>query len=171
MSRVGLKTAMITWTWCTTSSTTRTTWGRILCKKNNNNKKKTSEKWQNLNKWQNWPFRKACIVRQNDEKSSIFGLQFKFPRKSKPSHRRKLIFLTLSYEKKVKLPFFNFSRRSSELVVRKLLLIQKWLPTIHHSHKKRKGSAVPLPWTSLIFICRWCSLPQKNRKSSKCITF
>ena len=73
----------------------------------------------------------------------------------------------LSCEKKVKLSSFNFSRRSSDLVVREFLLIQKWVPTIYHSHKKRKGSAVP----SLIFTSSGCSLPQKNRKSNKCVTF
>ena len=71
----------------------------------------------------------------------------------------------LSCEKKTKLPFFNFSRRSSDLVVRKFLLIQKWIPTIHPLHKKkeraRSTSALDVAYFPWIYF----------RKSSKCITF
>ena len=82
-SGVGLKTTMITSAWCSTPSTTRATCGRILCKKttttsNKQTKQKTIEKWQHYKKWQKWPFGRP-LVRQNDEKSPILGLQLKFP--------------------------------------------------------------------------------------------
>ena len=146
---------------------------------NNNNNKQTNkqkiEKWQHCKKWQKWPFGRP-LVRQNDEKSPILGLQFKFPK----THETQIgslpetnmfelqkCFLNivqkrlLENESEIAI-FFYFSRRSCDLVVGKLLLLKNEYPcTIHHSHKKSKVSAswfLTRPINSLRYFCYICGL-------------
>ena len=75
----------------------------------------------------------------------------------------------LSCEKRAKLPFFNFSRRFSDLLRGKCFLIKNEFS--QYIIRITRGKGAHYLWTSLIFTCSGCSLPRKNRKSSKCNTF
>jgi len=149
LSGVGLKTTMITSAWCSTPPTTRATyvWPDSM-QKNNNNNKQTNKQNKKQSKHEN-------IVKSG--KSGRLGpitdkviknrpfwdcnSNFKKHTKHKSDHRRKQICLNCrnvffkycakkapSCEKRVKLPFFNFSRRLCGLVVGKFLLLKNEYP-------------------------------------------
>ena len=185
LSGVGLKTTMISLGWCSTPSTTRATCGRILCKINNNdkqrNKTKNNQKMTTLKKlakvavwetfsptkwWKIAHFGTAIQISKNTwNRNRITAgnkyvwtveTSFKYCAKKAPS-----------CEKRVKLPIF--SRRSCGLVVGNLLLLKNEYP--QYLIRIKRAKLAHYLWTSLIFTRSGCSLPRKNRKSSKSKTF
>ena len=165
-SGVGLKTTMITSAWCSTPSTTRATGGRTLCKKKTTT---TTSKQTKQNKKQS---KNGNIVKsgKSGRLGDLYSVKmmknrrfwdcnsnFQKHTKHKSDHRRKQICLNWRNV------FFKYCVRKgsflwkeSEIAIfyffeavvlfggKKIAPSQKWVPTIHHSHKKSKVSALPL---------------------------
>ena len=159
---------------------------------NNNNNKQTNkqkiEKWQHCKKWQKWPFGRP-LVRQNGEKwwkIAHFGTAIQISKNTRNTNlitaKNKYVWTVETFfkyfakkapscEKRVKLPFFKFSRRSCGLVVGNLLLLKNENPQYIICIKRAKWAHYL--WTSLTYAksgagsSRCCGLVFLSRKCGR----